>query len=232
MNSLLLHLGEVVIVRHHIGNDGLLVRMIDKYILCIEQFRQSQLILGHIERIVEIVNGIGLAQLVELYKIRPVLVNNGIERQTVPPGGREVPDVDVVIAGRLHLAPEQQRVLGALGLLVVGLLDRDVLDLEAQDYRPDEAESQSGIAVDYVVRAHVLEVDALLAQELQRLVDVLETVDAHFALGRPGQTLARQDLQEFYEHFAVAQVDVEVADARRAAHQVGVHPFLEGLLLD
>lgn len=57
--------------------------------------------------------------------------------------------------------------------------------LEPQNDGPYKAEVEPWVAVDDVVRAHVLEVHPLLAEELQRLVDVLETVDAHLAFRRP-----------------------------------------------
>ena len=185
MDSLLLHLGEVVIVCDNIGNDGLLIRMVNEDILGVQQFCQSQFLFSDVERIVQIVNSIGLGQFVKLNEVGSMLVNDGIESQTISPGGREISDVNIMIASSFHLAPEQQRVLGALCLLVICLLDSDVLDLEAQNYRPDETEGEPRIAVDDVVRAHVLEMDALLAQELQRLVHVLETVNPHLALRGP-----------------------------------------------
>lgn len=63
-------------------------------------------------------------------EVRAVLVDDGVEGQPVPPGGGEVAHIHIVVAGRLHLAPEQQGVLGGLGFLVVGLFNSDILDLE------------------------------------------------------------------------------------------------------
>ena len=60
-----------------------------------------------------------------------MLVNDGVKGETIPPGGGEVPHVHVVVASRLHLAPEQQRVLGGSGSLVLLRDHRDVLDLES-----------------------------------------------------------------------------------------------------
>lgn len=68
-------------------------------------------------------------QLLELYQVRSVLVYDRVERETVTPRGGEVPYVDVVVTGSLHLAPEEQSVLGGLGFFVVGLFDCYVLDL-------------------------------------------------------------------------------------------------------
>lgn len=55
--------------------------------------------------------------------------------------------------------------------------------LEAEDDGPDEAQRQPVVPVHDVMRAHVLQVDPLLLQELQSLVHVLQTVDSHPALG-------------------------------------------------
>lgn len=55
--------------------------------------------------------------------------------------------------------------------------------LEAQDDGPDEAQGQPVVPIYDVVRPHVLKVDSLLLQELEGLVHVLQTVDAHSPLG-------------------------------------------------
>ena len=108
----------------------------------------------------------------------------------------------------------------------------NVLYLKAQDDRPDEAERERRIAVDNVVRANVLQVHVLLLQEEQRLVDVLQAVDAHFATRRSRQPLARQDLEQSDEQAAVAQVYVHVVALVVAdADEVRVDPLGEGLLL-
>ena len=56
--------------------------------------------------------------------------------------------------------------------------------LEVEDDGPDEAEGESGAPVDDVVSAHVLQVNALVVEEGERLVHVLQAVNSHFALGR------------------------------------------------
>jgi len=60
--------------------------------------------------------------------------------------------------------------------------------LEAQDNGPDETEIEGGVAIDNIVGSNVLEMDALFPQELQCLVHILQTMDAHLALGGLGQT--------------------------------------------
>ena len=54
--------------------------------------------------------------------------------------------------------------------------------LESEDDGPDETERESRVSIDYVMRPHVLQVHTLLIQEHQRLVNVLQTMDTHFAL--------------------------------------------------
>ena len=80
---------------------------------------------------VVVVHGVGLDEFGIFYKIWAVFVNDGVEGEAVPPAGGEVPDVDVVVSGSLHLAPEQQGVLRTLGLRtrVVGL-NSDLLQVE------------------------------------------------------------------------------------------------------
>jgi len=57
--------------------------------------------------------------------------------------------------------------------------------LESEDNGPDETECETVAAVHDVVSAHVLQMHALLVQECQRLVHVLQAVDTHLTLGRP-----------------------------------------------
>lgn len=73
------------------------------------------------------------------------------------------------------------------------------MDLEAKDDGPDEPEDETVVAIDDVVGAHVLQMDSLLFEELQRLVHILQTVDPHSAfcglwlktIKRGGQILQR-----------------------------------------
>ena len=59
-----------------------------------------------------------------------MLVDEGIEGQPISPAGGEVAYVNVAVASSLHLAPEQQGILGGLRLTAVCLLYGDVLDLK------------------------------------------------------------------------------------------------------
>ena len=60
-----------------------------------------------------------------------MFVNECIEGQAIAPARGEVAHVDIGITGRLHLTPQQQCVLGGLGLAAVSLLDGNVLNLVA-----------------------------------------------------------------------------------------------------
>ena len=142
--------------------------------------------MDNFEGVVEFVHCFGLGQLVVLYEVSPVLVDDGVEGQTVPPGGGEVPHVDVVVASSLDLAPQQQGVLGRPRLLALLLHHGDLLDLEPQDDGPDETEGESGVAVHDVVGAHILQVNSLLVEEAQGLVHVLQAVNSHLSFGRFG----------------------------------------------
>lgn len=54
-------------------------------------------------------------------------------------------------------------------------------DLKAENDGPDEAQREAVVAIDNVMGAHVLEVNALLFKELQSFVHVLQTVNSHTA---------------------------------------------------
>lgn len=114
-----------------------------------------------------------------------MLVDDGVEGETIAPRCCEVSHVDVVVTSRLHLAPQQQGILGRSGgSSWTRLFDCDFLDLEPEDDGPDETQCEPGISVDDIVCTHVFQVDALLVQEGESLVHVFEAVNAHLALGR------------------------------------------------
>lgn len=66
------------------------------------------------------------------------------------------------------------------------------MNLEAKDDGPDETEDETMVAVDDVVGAHVLQMDPLLLEELQRLVHILQAVDTHSAFGGFGLEEAKR----------------------------------------
>lgn len=128
-----------MVIRDHVSDDRFLVRMVHENILRVQKFRQTELVLGHVERVVQVVYGVRFGQFLELDQIWPVFVNDGVERQPVAPRSREIPHVHVMVTGGFHLAPEKKRVLRRFRFLIIRLLDRDILYLESQDYGPNEA---------------------------------------------------------------------------------------------
>lgn len=54
-------------------------------------------------------------------------------------------------------------------------------DLEAQNDGPDEAQCEAVVAINNVMRAHVLKVNTLFFEELQSFVHILQTVNSHTA---------------------------------------------------
>ena len=59
----------------------------------------------------------------------PVLVYDSIECQSISPAGGEITNVDIGVASRLHLTPQQQCILRRLYLTGVQLFHSDVLNL-------------------------------------------------------------------------------------------------------
>ena len=70
------------------------------------------------------VSTVYLGELGVVEQVGPMAMDEGAEGQPVPPAQVEVLDVDVLVGGRLALAPKQQALLGR------HLLHRDVLDSE------------------------------------------------------------------------------------------------------
>lgn len=60
---------------------------------------------GSIESVVQILNGVGLGEFLVLNQVWPMFVNEGVEGQAVAPAAGEVANVDIFVAGSLHLAP-------------------------------------------------------------------------------------------------------------------------------
>ena len=119
--------------------------------------------LSNIEGIPKVVEVGILVQPGEVDEVGPVVVDQGVESEPVLPGLREVLDVDVLVAVGPPLAPEQQRLLCRLllrrlagrGLIVVDV-DLDLLDLEAEDDGPDEAEDHPRVAVHNILGSNIL----------------------------------------------------------------------------
>jgi len=182
-DGLVLHLGERMKVGADIGEDGLLVRPLHVNVLGVEELGNAQVPLGHVKGAVEVV-AVGVrVQSAEVEEVGPLRVDEGAEGEAVAPAAGEVEDADARVAGRLALAPEQQGLLGRPPLLRLVLqLDLDVLDLEAEDDGPDEAEDERGVAGHDVLGADALQLHLGL-YECQRSVHVLDLVHLGARMG-------------------------------------------------
>ena len=117
----------------------------------------------NIEGIPKVVQVGILVQPGEVDEVRPMVMDQGIESEPVLPRLREVLDVDMLVSVRSSLTPEQQGFLGRLLLrclpgccFVVIDVDLDLLDLEAEDDRPDEAEDHPWVSVHDILRSNIL----------------------------------------------------------------------------
>ena len=102
----------------------------EKLTFSIKEFSESQSLLCHIEGIVEVMERIGFRKFLKLNEIRTMLVDEGIEGESIAPRSGKVAYIHIVISGCLHLTPEEQGIFGGLGLLALGLFNRNVLNLK------------------------------------------------------------------------------------------------------
>lgn len=120
LHLVVLHLGEVVVVGNDIGHDYAIIWLVDVDVLWLQEASDSELAIGDGECIVKILDWIGLGHLgIVRHQVWSVLVDQGVEGQTISPRGGEVADVDVLVVSCLDLAPEEEGVLG--GALLAGL---------------------------------------------------------------------------------------------------------------
>ena len=150
---------------------------------------------------------IALVQLIEIDQVRAVDIQQGAEGQAVVPARAEIPHLDLIIARRLPLTPQQQALARTQALIV------DVADGEAQDQGPDQAEDDLAIAVDDVLGADVGQLDLAALDEVEGDVDVLEALDAEFGAGGvAAEGFLGEDLEEVDEDDAVGEVGDDVVD--------------------
>ena len=123
-----------MVVGDDVGDDGFLIGLVDVNVFGVEQFGQTEFLLSHVEGVVEVEHGVRFRQFVVLNQFWAVLVDDGVECQTVAPRRRKVSNVDVVVTCRLHLTPQQERILGRTRLVVVRLFDRNVLNLKKNTF--------------------------------------------------------------------------------------------------
>ena len=143
LHAVILSLGEVVVEGDDVGNDGLVVHVFHVDIFGIEQFTDAQTLFADVEGELQIVIGILFRQGAVLWnEIRPMLVYQGTERESILPRRGEVANINIGVIGCFHLAPEQESILGRFGLSGFVLFDGDVLNLKTKDNCPYQAENE------------------------------------------------------------------------------------------
>ncbi len=98
------------------------------------------------------------------------MVDDGIEAEAVLPARGKVGDLDVVVPARDLLAPEEERVLGGLGVA----LELYLLHLVAHNQLPHEPQRQHRVPVGNVLWRDVLQAHLVLLQKLERETNVLD----------------------------------------------------------
>lgn len=58
-----------------------------------------------------------------------MFVDDGVKGQPITPGRGEVSNVDITVASRLHLTPQEKCIFGGFCLLAINLFKSDVLNL-------------------------------------------------------------------------------------------------------
>jgi len=137
-----------VVERGDVGHDGTLIRLLDCDIDRIEERGDAKLF-RDVKCQLEIVEFIFGVERVKVNQIRAMGVDEGGKGEAVVERLVKVVDVDVGIALGLLLAPEEQAVLGR------HMVDANVLDLEAQDDGPDQAQREHWVAIGNVLGTNV-----------------------------------------------------------------------------
>ena len=96
-----------MVVSDNVSDDGLFVGLVHINVLGIEELGETELLFSHVEGVVEIEHGVGFRQFVVLDQLGAMLVDDGVESETVAPRCCKIADVDIVVACRLHLTPKQ-----------------------------------------------------------------------------------------------------------------------------
>jgi hypothetical protein len=147
------------------------------HVLDVEELGDANLAVGNVEGELHVAAVVRLVELVVVDEIGPVDVEERTERQAVVPAGAEVAHVNLVVAGGFALAPQQQALLGRHALFV------DVVDCEAQNQRPYQAEYDFSIPVHDIFGAYVCHLDAARLDEVEGDVCVFEALDAQLGFG-------------------------------------------------
>lgn len=106
-------------------------------------------------------------RLVEFLACEPIAnIHESAESKTILEAEMEVLDVDVLVWSCLTLTPQQET------LLSCHFFNRDVLDGESQDDRPNHTESHFKISINDFLRTDRHESDAFWSDEIECFVDV------------------------------------------------------------
>mmetsp|Transcript_7860 Transcript_7860/g.18871 ORF Transcript_7860/g.18871 Transcript_7860/m.18871 type:complete len:204 (+) Transcript_7860:834-1445(+) len=180
---------------------------------------------------VEVGLGVEFAHGGDVDQVRPVRLDESVERHPVLPAGVEIDHLHRAVRALTHLVlrPQQQP------LLRRAVAFGDLLHVEAQDERPHHPEDERDVLLQDVLRG-VLVGDLLRLQEvvdeLERDVEVGDLLELARRVGLVlAERVVRDDLDELDEAHAVGEVLREVLHLHPLALEVRVHPRGERLHL-
>lgn len=108
-----------------------------------------------------------------------------------------------------------------------------LVDLVAQNERPDETQDELGAAVGDIVIADVDSLDALSLDEVHCNLSVLKLLGRNsWVLVVSAKRLATDDLQQVDQHDSILKILGEVCDVLTSVLQLVVNPSCESILLD
>jgi hypothetical protein len=102
---------------------------------------------------------------------------NVIQCQPIIPTRREIPNLDLLVAGSLPLTPEQEALFSTQPLLV------DIADGKPENQSPYQTQYDLAIAVNYVFSTNICHLYAAPLDEIQPFVDILESLDPQLRFG-------------------------------------------------
>ena len=147
------------------------------HVLDVEQLGDADLLVGNVEGQLHVAPVVRLVERVVIDQVRAVDVEQGTKGEAVVPAGTEVAHVHLVVAGRLTLAPQKQTFLGRHALLV------DIVDGEAENQGPYEAQDNLAVPVDDVLGADVCHLDASGFDKVESEVRILKALHAQLWFG-------------------------------------------------
>ncbi len=192
----LLHLGEGMEPVGDVGHQTAFVGLGHvAHVLHIEQLRDADLLVGDVESHLHVAPVVRLVERIVVDQVRAVDVEQGAEGEAVVPAGAEVSHIHLVVAGRLALAPQEKTFLGCHALLV------DVVDGEAENQGPYQAQDDLAVAVDDVLSADVGHLDTAGFDKVEGGVCVFKALHAQLRFGGiAAERLAGEAFEEVDEH--------------------------------